>query len=240
MICPASSKHKSMRSARMWNKRSPGVATAWRPSALISRNGCNSAGRGSPKRRSQASDPKPMMQERFPAGSRKPTARNSPDRSPHNDRTDASLTAPGLIVRTRKIAARVGGAATGWGIGLELSVAMGMVIGSGSIRWCPGGECEIARAPDDDNPRGLPCGHAELHCRSRCKEGAMSMTAYEGIHCGCDVEASDARSAALVSRRRMLGGALAGAAASAVAGAELAMPSIARAQTVKSADEALK
>jgi len=66
------------------------------------------------------------------------------------------------------------------------------------------------------------------------------MTAYEGIHCGCDVEASDARSAALVSRRRMLGGALAGAAAGAVAGAELAMPSIARAQTVKSADEALK
>jgi carbonic anhydrase len=68
----------------------------------------------------------------------------------------------------------------------------------------------------------------------------MSMTAYEGIHCGCDVEASNARSAALVSRRRLLGGALAGAAASAVAGAELAMPSIARAQTVQNPDEALQ
>ena len=30
MICVASSKHRSMRLARMWNSRSPGVETAWR------------------------------------------------------------------------------------------------------------------------------------------------------------------------------------------------------------------
>ena len=46
MICVASSKHRSMRLARMWNSRSPGVATAWREPARISRNGWSSAGRG--------------------------------------------------------------------------------------------------------------------------------------------------------------------------------------------------
>src|SRR6202011_6280750 len=93
-----------------------------------------------------ASDPKPMTQERFPSGSRKPTVRSSAARSPHNDRTAAPLAAPGLIVTTRKIAARVRGAATGWGIGLELSAAAGMVIGSDSVRWCPAGHANITRA----------------------------------------------------------------------------------------------
>ena len=35
------------------------METAWRAPARISRNGCNSAGRGGPKRRSHASGPKP-------------------------------------------------------------------------------------------------------------------------------------------------------------------------------------
>ena len=38
-----------MRLARMWNSRSPGVETAWRAPARISRNGCSSAGRGGPE-----------------------------------------------------------------------------------------------------------------------------------------------------------------------------------------------
>jgi hypothetical protein len=50
-----------------------------------------------------------------------------------------------LIVTIRKIAAQVRGAATGWGIGLELSAA-GMVIGSDSVRWCPAGHANITRA----------------------------------------------------------------------------------------------
>jgi len=68
----------------------------------------------------------------------------------------------------------------------------------------------------------------------------MSMKESEGKHCGCRGEASNARSAALVSRRRLLSGALAGGAASVVASAELAMSSVARAQTVKSPEEALQ
>ena len=64
MICVASSKHRSMRLARMWNRMSPGVATAWRAPARISRNGCSSAGRGSPKSRSHASEPNAITQER--------------------------------------------------------------------------------------------------------------------------------------------------------------------------------
>jgi carbonic anhydrase len=59
-------------------------------------------------------------------------------------------------------------------------------------------------------------------------------------NCGCLGEASHARSAALASRRRLLGGALAGAVASVVAGFELTMSSVAPAQTIKSPDEALQ
>ena len=116
MICVASSKHRSIRFARMWNSKSPGVETAWRAPARISRNTCNSAGRGGPKSRSHASDPKPMTQERPPSRSRNSTARNSAERSPQKDRTVARLSGPGFIVTTRKIAARVSGAATGWAV----------------------------------------------------------------------------------------------------------------------------
>jgi len=52
--------------------------------------------------------------------------------------------------------------------------------------------------------------------------------------------ASNAHSAALTSRRRLLVGGLAGAAASMVAGLELGMPSVARAQTIRSPDDALQ
>ena len=66
------------------------------------------------------------------------------------------------------------------------------------------------------------------------------MTECEAVHCGCHGAASNMHAAASVSRRRLLGGALAGAAAGVVAGAELAMPSIAWAQTINSPGEALQ
>src|SRR5262249_23606022 len=66
-----------------------------------------------------------------------PTARNSAARSPHNDRTAATLSSPGLIVATRKIAARVSGAASGCGTALGLPAAPGVIIGSNSVAWYP-------------------------------------------------------------------------------------------------------
>src|SRR5258705_8948271 len=86
------------------------------------------------------------MQERLPSGSRNPTARSNAPRSAHNERTAAPLSAPGLIVTIRKIAARVSGAVTGWGVGLELSAAAGMVIGSDSVRWCRRGGANNTQA----------------------------------------------------------------------------------------------
>src|SRR5262245_51072693 len=139
MICVASSKHRSMRLARMWNKRSPGVATAWRSPARTSRNGCSSAGRGGPNRRSHASDPMPMTQDRPGSMSRNSTARNSAERSPQNDRRIARLSAPGLTVTTRKIAARVSGADTGCGTTRKPPAAPGVANGSESIGWYPVG-----------------------------------------------------------------------------------------------------
>src|SRR6476469_6348160 len=97
--------------------RSPDVATAWRGPDLNSRNGCSSAGRGSPNSLSQASDPIPITQERLPSISRKPTARTSAGRPLQNDRTAALLVVPGLMVTTRKIAARVKSCTTNWDTG---------------------------------------------------------------------------------------------------------------------------
>src|SRR6516162_2827236 len=51
------------------------------------------------------------MQERAPSTSRKPTARRSAERSAQRERTGARFSSPGLIVSTRKIAARVSGVA---------------------------------------------------------------------------------------------------------------------------------
>src|SRR5262247_3422397 len=98
----------------------------------------SSAGRGAPKNRSQTSDPNPMIQERFSVVSRNPIARNSAARSPHSDRTAATLSSPGLIVTTRKIAARLRGAATGCGIALELPAAPDVIIGYSDRRCAPG------------------------------------------------------------------------------------------------------
>ncbi len=97
----------------MWNSRSPGVETAWRDPARISRNGWSSAGRGSPNSWSQAPDPIPITQERPASRSRNSTARINARRSAQNDRTAARLSGPGFIVTIRKIAARVSGADTG-------------------------------------------------------------------------------------------------------------------------------
>jgi hypothetical protein len=45
----------------------------------------------------------------------------SPGKSSQNDRIVARFSAPALIVTTRKIAARVSGATTGWGRGLPIN-----------------------------------------------------------------------------------------------------------------------
>ena len=122
MICVASSKQRSIRSARMWKSRSPGVETAWRAPARISRNGCSSVGRGGANSRSHASDPTPITQESSASMSRKPTARTSPARPPQMARALAQLASSGLTVTTRKIAARVSGRTTAWTMGGGLLV----------------------------------------------------------------------------------------------------------------------
>ncbi len=62
----------------------------------------------------------------------------------------------------------------------------------------------------------------------------------EWIRCECLGVVSNAHDRGLPSRRRVLGGALTGAVASAVASSELTMSSVALAQTIKSPDEALQ
>src|SRR3984885_6291678 len=135
MICVASSKHKSMRFARMWNSKSPGVETAWRAPARISWKGGRSGGRGRPKSRSHALDPNPMTQERPASMSRNSTARNRAARSAQSDRTVVQLFRPGFIVATRKIAALVSGAATSCAIPRVPPAGWSALIGSDSIRF---------------------------------------------------------------------------------------------------------
>src|SRR5262249_14539256 len=60
--------------------------------------------------------------------SRKSTARINPARSAQNDRTVARLSGPGFIVTTRKTAARVSGADTGWGTAPSSAASLGAVI----------------------------------------------------------------------------------------------------------------
>ena len=57
-----------------------------------------------------------MTQESRLSESRKPTERSRPDRSALRPRTAASWSAPSFTVTTRNMAARVSGAATGWGL----------------------------------------------------------------------------------------------------------------------------
>ena len=74
------------------------------------------------------------MQERFPSISRKPTERSNAGRFPQSERTAEPLALPGLMVPTRKIAARVKARTTGCGAGGEPACALGVVNGSDSHR----------------------------------------------------------------------------------------------------------
>ena len=56
----------------------PGVATATRSPVPNSRNGCSSAGRGSPKSSSHACEPNPTTHVRLPVGTRLPTRVTAP------------------------------------------------------------------------------------------------------------------------------------------------------------------
>ena len=111
----ASSQQRSMVAARMWNKRSPAVATArCRPPSRAS-NGWSSAGRGPEKRRSHAVDPIPATAASPPSRERKATVRARPERSASRSRTADS--APSSIVMTRITALAVSGVSTGWATG---------------------------------------------------------------------------------------------------------------------------
>ena len=93
--------------------------------------GCNSAGLGVPKEGgSTLRIRKPITQERPPSKSRNSTARTSAARSPQNERTAARLSEPDLSVATRKMAARVSGAATACARAGDFSAASGTLIGS--------------------------------------------------------------------------------------------------------------
>lgn len=164
ITCVASSKHRSMRLARMWNSKSPGVETAWRAAERISRKGCSSAGRGGPKRRSHASDPNPRTQESPPSRSRNSTARTSAARSPQNERTMARFSDPRLSVATRKMAARVSGAATACARAGNAPAASGVLVRSG---W---GSVFIRCRPRSVREFRPPKCYARLLCESSpCK-----------------------------------------------------------------------
>src|SRR5438094_10455187 len=85
------------------------------------------AGRGFPKSQSHVSEPNPTTQERVPSCSRNPTERTRADRSAQRDRIIPRLLVPGLIVTTRKIAARVSGVATGCGMTCGMADALGAI-----------------------------------------------------------------------------------------------------------------
>jgi len=72
-----------------------------------------------------------MTQESPPSRSRNSTARTSAARSPQNERSMARFSEPGLSVATRKIAARVSGAATACARAGNLTSASGVLIALG-------------------------------------------------------------------------------------------------------------
>ena len=146
MICAASSKHRSMRLARMWNSRSPGVAMAWRAPARNSRNGCSSAGRGWPNRRSQASEPMPMTQDSPAFEIAKAHRAQQPGEIRAERPHVARFARPGLMVTTRKIAARVSGADTACGMAATGSGVACVVIGI--VSW----QARKVEPPSMDNP----------------------------------------------------------------------------------------
>ena len=108
----------------MWNSTSPGVATACREPARISRNGCSPAGRGPARRagprprhrsrsRSSAVRPGRGIRPRGPGRPGRRTARAPRRRCPSS----------GLTTTTRKIAAPVSGAITACGSGPAASAS---------------------------------------------------------------------------------------------------------------------
>ena len=94
-----------------------------------------------------------MMQDKLPCWSRVPTARSSAERSAQSERTAVRAATPGLIVTTKKIAALVRGATTGWGIARDTLGAPVVVIGSHSSLGA----------------LGLGCGNSAqgVRCRAR-------------------------------------------------------------------------
>ena len=153
MICVASSKHKIHALGADVEQQ---IA---RRGDRVARSGANLpermqfAGRGGPKSRSHASDPNPMTQESPPSRSRNSTARTSAARSPQNERTVARFSGPGLSVATRKIAARVSGAATACASAGDLPAATGSSVESGFIEFgpCVGNNIR-SRAVEDKSP----------------------------------------------------------------------------------------
>src|SRR5277367_1981427 len=81
-----------------------------------------------------------MTQESPPSTSRKSTARKSPERSPQNARTVSRFSAPGLSVATRKMAARVSGAATDCARARTPGATADAVVELGSIECNPSGD----------------------------------------------------------------------------------------------------
>ena len=70
-----------------------------------------------------------MMHDSPASMSRNPTARTSPERSAHSVRRVARFSVPGLMLTTRKIAARLSGANTACGTAAGLSGASCRIIG---------------------------------------------------------------------------------------------------------------
>ncbi len=106
----SSSKHMSARLARMWNSKSPGVATAVCAGPRISANGRSWAGRRGCPNRSQAALPIATLHDSRPCKSRNPTVRSSPPISAITPRTLRTASAVPPIDTTRNIAARDSGA----------------------------------------------------------------------------------------------------------------------------------
>ena len=106
----SSSKHMSARLARMWNSKSPGVATAVCAGPRISANGRSCAGRRGCPNRSQAALPIATLHDSRPCKSRNPTVRSSPPISAITPRTLRTASAVPPIDTTRNIAARDSGA----------------------------------------------------------------------------------------------------------------------------------
>ena len=156
MICVAISKQRSMRLARMWNIRSPGVETAWRS------RGANLPERVQfrrPRRPEEAvprvgPDPHDAGESCFQVA-KFYGAQNQLARSPQNESSVARLSGPGLSVATRKMAARVSGADTGCATADNVVANSDVLFGSGFI----------------NAPLRLNCNHTKSGAQQYCAFG---------------------------------------------------------------------